>query len=752
MSYRSAFFVLLGVFVLHFSRILFYGEVIFPHDNSLEVGLPEEPNSTRISNRKFSDESSVFIPELANNLRSDRKGWLATWNPHVELGRLAFQGGLSRAFVLTNLLSWFTSNPFILYAWLILLTVGLTATFFLLFLRSLGLHPVSCACATLGLGFTTATSYWLCFVMFVSATCWLVALLWLTTEFTKKPSWPAAVGLAFATYCLLVGGYPQVAILSAYVTGAYAVIRLAQMPRTRRERLRIMLAILSCTGVGVLASLPVYLDLLFVAKDSARLGDVSDSFFLGVLPPCHNLRETASFLITIFDWSWLGNAIDPKYPLHFNGLSFTPVYGSLIWLSFLLKNRRAVLFWQLVLIVCLAGTIFPAVYLFAVHHLGFGLSRIQLLGGGIVPGFVLSAFTVDAILRGELRLTIRSVAWLLAPLVAESVVAFWVWHRLPIDAVAVAATFSLVAALLGSIHWRSIPALIGVAVVSTFLYGRALILSRPLQTIHVSSKLIDAIKAHTPDGSRFAIADSEMKMQMPPNQEALFGLDSVNSYDSLSSRRYQELVRHWSAVGTRIYGRRFEFLDIEWALADQAFPFSNVHLILSTRPIATDQLTLATEVNGIKLYETTTTPIELLQTPHFKFSNGGEATINPLAGPANLPSRRAEMLNDFQRIELTASPDETLLFLSQQYHRAWWARSHNGALRTVIVNRFYQGVVLPPNTSEVQLFFRPFVLWSWLPQLLFAAAGGLLLLQSALQMVGRQRGVTLSSDRGSQPP
>ena len=137
--------MLFGVFVLHFSRILFYGEVIFPHDNSLEVGLPEKLSSTRISNRKFSDESSVFIPELANNLRSDRKAWLDTWNPHVELGRAAFHlSGLSRAFALTNLLSWFTSNPFILYTALVLLTVGLTAGFLLLFLRSLGLHPVAC--------------------------------------------------------------------------------------------------------------------------------------------------------------------------------------------------------------------------------------------------------------------------------------------------------------------------------------------------------------------------------------------------------------------------------------------------------------------------------------------------------------------------------------------------------------------------------------------------------------------------------
>ncbi len=750
MTFRLATLLLVGVFILHFSRSLFLGEVIFPHDNSLEAGAVEGDAGARISNRKFSDESSAFIPELANNLGSQHKAWLDTWNPHVQLGRAAFHGALSRAFALTNLLSCFTSSPFALYTALILLTVGLTAGFLLLFLRSLGLHPVACGCAALGLAFTTPISYWLCFVMFLSAICWTVCLLWLITEFTRKPSWAVAFGLAFATYCLLMAGYPQVTILSAYTIGAYALIRLVQMPSPRREKLRTMLAMLGCAGAGLLASLPVYLDLLFVAKDSARLGDVSDSFFLGVLPPCRNPREMASFLITLFDWSWLGNAIDPKYPLHFNGLSFTPVYGCLIWFSFILKNRRAVLFWQLLLIACLAGTIFPAVYLFAVHHLGFGLSRIQLLGGGIVPGFVLSAFTVDAIFRSELRLTIRSAAWLLAPLAAESVVALLIWHRLSIDAVAVAATFLLVAALLGSVYWRSIPALILVAVVSTFLYGRALILSRPAQTIHISSKLIDAIKARAPDGDRFAIADSAI-IVLPPNQEALFGLNSVNSYDSLSSRRYQELMEHWSAVGTRTYRKHFRFLDIKRALADQTFPFSNVHLILSRRPLATDQLTLVAEANGIKLYETVTAPVDLLQTPRFHFSSAGEATIDLAAGPPNLQSHQVETLNDFQKIEVTMSPEETLLFLSQQYHRAWWAGSHNRPLRTVIVNRFYQGVVLPPNTREVELFFRPFVLWSWLPQLLFAASGALLLLRFALQMGGRQRAVRLSSAGSSQP-
>jgi len=391
------------------------------------------------------------------------------------------------------------------------------------------------------------------------------------------------------------------------------------------------------------------------------------------------------------------------------------------------------------------------VYLFAVHHLGFGLSRIQLLGGGIVPGFVLSAFKVDAIFRGELRLTIRSAAWVLAPVVAESVVALLIWHRLPIDLVAVAATFLLVAALLGCIYWRSIPALIAVAVVCTFLYERTLILSRSLETIHVSSKLIDAIEPQAPDGDRFAIADNTITA-LPPNQEALFGLKSVNFYDSLSSRRYQELVNKWSLSGTLTYGRYLKFLDIESALADPAFPFSNVKVILSKRSLKTDRLKLAAEANGIKLYETITIPIEVLQTPRFKFLNEGEATIAPSAGSANLLSRLVEWLNDFQKIEVTTSPGETLLFVSQQYHRAWRATSHQRSLRTVTANGFYQGVIVPSYTSEVELFFRPFALWIWLPQLLFAVSGTLLLLRSALLIGGRQRGAALSRADSPQPP
>ncbi len=740
MSLRLAFLLILGTFALLFSRVLFRAEVIFPHDNALEAGVRVKRADARLSNRKFSDESSAFVPELANNLSANHKAWLNTWNPHVELGRPAFQvSGLSRAYALTNFLSTLTSDPFVLYTVLVLLTVVLTSCFGLLFLRALGLHPAACAVGALGLGFSTMMMYWLTFVMFLSAICWSVCLLWLITEFTRKSSWPAALGLVFATYSLLLTGYPQMTVLLTYMIGAYTLIRLGQMRPPLREKLWRALELSGCAGVGALASLPVYLDLFATARASARLSGVRDSFFLAVLPPHHGIGEIAGFVATIFDWSWLGNAISPAFPEPFNGLSFTPVFGNLIWLSFLLKSRRELWFWQIFLLVCLAGTIIPSLYLFAVHHLGFGFSRIQVLSGAIVPGVVLSAYAVDAVLRGKIRLTTWSGAWLLLPLAGEVIVALIVWRQTPLLPLAVGATLLLVLALLAAIFWRSVPVFLGVVVLSIFSYGRPLILSRPLSTIQRSSMLVEALKERT-GGARFAIADPGIRDELPPNEEALFGLKSINSYDSLSPRGYQELVGRWSVEGADTYGRYFKIINPELALADPAFPFANVSAVLSRQSLSSAGLRWAGDVAGIEFYRPSVAPITLRQTVSYKISVGEDIKMDPSSPERDLPSQRREDMDDFQKFQVTASPEETLLFVSQQYHSAWRATADRRPLRTVRVNQFYQGVIVPPMTTEVELSFCPFVLWSWLPQLFFAASAVLLLLRHLFSIgTGRRK-------------
>ena len=731
MSYRRAALLLLGTFILLFASVLFRGEVIFSHDNSLEVGLHEKGGDRYRSNRKFSDESAAFIPELANNLSPNHEGWINTWNPHVELGRPALQiSGLSRAYVLVNALAFLTVDPFVLYTALVLLTVGLTGLFSLLFLRALGLHPIAATAAALGLGFSTAVMYWLTFVMFLSTICWSICLLWLITEYLRKSSWPVALGLAFATYSLLLTGYPQMTVLFAYVIAAYTLLRLAQSGGSLKAKLARAMGLLGCAGVGVLASLPVYLDLLEVARDSARITGVGSEFFLAILPH-QGLRQIAVFISSIFDWSWLGNAISPDYPEPFNGLSFTPAFGCLIWLSFFVKAKR-MMFWQAVILICLAGTIFPSLYLFAVHYLGFGFSRIQLFCGALIPGFVLSAYTIDAVLRGKFRLTAYSLAWLLLPLALEITVSLVIWQPKALAPFAVGLTVLLVLALVPALYYRSAPAILGITLLSVFVYGRPLILSRPESSIFRTSALTETLQGQA-GASRCAIGDPALKRELPPNEEALLKLRSINSYDSLSPRRYQKLVRQWSPQGPSTYGRHFKFIRPELALADLGFRLTDVGIILSKRPIRSTGLTKVAEVEGIQFYSLGAAPISLLQTTSYKATGHDTAQLDSLSSEVNLSPRRTKWLNDLQEIRMNPAAKETLLFVSQQYHSAWQASAHGRPLRTVRVNDFYQGIIVPPNTSEITLSFRPFVLWSWLPQLLFVGGGIFLLFRSALR-------------------
>ncbi len=52
--------------------------------------------------------------------------------------------------------------------------------------------------------------------------------------------------------------------------------------------------------------------------------------------------------------------------------------------------------------------------------------------------------------------------------------------------------------------------------------------------------------------------------------------------------------------------------------------------------------------------------------------------MDSLPPERNLPLRRREDMDDFQKFQVTASPEETLLFVSQQYHPAWRRRRING--------------------------------------------------------------------------
>ena len=87
-----------------------------------------------------------------------------------------------------------------------------------------------------------------------------------------------------------------------------------------------------------------------------------------------------------------------------------------------------------------------------------------------------------------------------------------------------------------------------------------------------------------------------------------------------------------------------------------------------------------------------------------------------------LDLERVENRDDFLRFRVTPSNEATLLFVSQQSHPQWQARSEGRQLETVVVNDFYQGVIVPAHARGVELRSMPYVRWSWVPQLFFVVS------------------------------
>ncbi len=230
------------------------------------------------------------------------------------------------------------------------------------------------------------------------------------------------------------------------------------------------------------------------------------------------------------------------------------------------------------------------------------------------------------------------------------------------------------------------------------------------------------------DGTRFAFVGKDKGPVIPPNQEPLIGARSVHAYDSLSSKDYQ---RHIVSLGgeVRVYGRHSRLLDADRPTAKPAFSFTGIGLVLSKHALPDRGLRQTSKVAGLRLYQPMRQPILYAQLTRYEHVADDRYVVpGYLHDNPSLPVRRIVHQDDFQRFKLTASAERTLLFVSQQYHPMWRVYSDTGPLAVVKVNDFYLGVIVPSGIRWVEFEFRPYVFWSFIPQILYGLVGGGLLL------------------------
>jgi hypothetical protein len=400
-------------------------------------------------------------------------------------------------------------------------------------------------------------------------------------------------------------------------------------------------------------------------------------------------------------------------------------------LSFIEGQWRRLWFWRLVSAACLLATLWSPMYLFMVHYLGFRFSRCLPLGAAIIPAFVLAGHALDHILRKGLKELAFPIILIMIPFLLTGITAFN--QGILLHTGFILACLLFMSGIIIFMVTRKSALLLILAGGTVFVYSYSIMLTRPLSEIRLSSPLVESIRAETQDGSRYALVGQDLGALLPSNQEVLLKISSIHSYDSLSSVNYQRLALQLSETGATAYGRWFSRIDSGLKLSREAFSYAGVSLLLSRSDLDDNLFKKICEIDEIKFYKTLSAPI--LETQLMDFECDGMHKKMIVSGYLNdqqrLEIKKTLSFDDFMRFKVTPAEQETLLFVSQQYHPRWRASSRGISLTTVIINDFYLGAIIPPKVDEVDFEFRPFVRWSWIPQVLYSVLGiGLLISRS----------------------
>lgn len=713
LTFRSALLIYAALFFVLIHPFWMFGEVVAPYPLAAETG-PSRTPSAYVENGKFFDYWHFFVPEIQSHVQAPRSGWLALWTSSNELGRPLYHGGFSGAYSPMWVLAKITGNPSRL---LTLASLGLcffAGLFLMLLCRELSLDPLAGLISGASVAAAPMMMYWLTFPMFLATICWTAGALYALTRLARRIDLVGGGVLAFSCYSLMMTAFPQSVVYHAYLLTGYLLWTVHRLRKSAGTAVAIRyLVAVGIFGVaGILLSAPNILDIARTASHSARLAP-DMSFFMATLPTIDSIAALMrTFAIGTFP-EITANPVSPSFPLPYDGLSITPVILFLALLGLLRCLRQTWGWWLAIVVVCAFAFVHP-LYAFGVRHLGFNLSRDNPLETIVLPLAIISAYGVNALAaHAPLRTAAGKLSILGTTASLVAVLCFY-WMagmtiRWDIAAAMLTVILLLAGCLAGSL--RSL-ALIAALVVTGACTAFPLMLRQPATGLVRNSDLAKRVVAATPAGTRSALIAPGPDVLLP-NSNTLFGIASVHSYDSLSSRRYQALVRELGGE-TEQYGRWNGMVAPDFG--SHVFWMSNIGLVISPAPILHRNLESIGMEGTLQLYRVRDSMGCCLQSPMAQ--KAGTDGIASTTREGIRPVKTSDQ-GDLLEFEVHNYPDtESVLILSQQYHEDWRAsvRTASGwqAGRAVPVNGVFQGVVIPAGSEMVRLQFMPFVRFAWI--------------------------------------
>ena len=588
------------------SPYLLSGEVTAPHRQYPEIGAIEvigaNLNAAQIENRKFTDYTNAYIPEISAHLKGTRSGWLTLWTDKNELGRPTYQiSGFSPAYFPSWVVAQLTDSPWRFITALSLFTCFFAGVFVILFCREVGLSPLAGLIAGVSLAASPLFMYWLTFPMFSAVWCWSAGALWAVTRLARKLDLVGWGVLAFSAYSLLMTAYPQPVIFHAYILGGYGVSLAYRKQRIESHAAGRFLAF-SATALiaGIALALPVYIDLANLSAESARVAP-DPSFFTVVLPKFGSFIDAVRFFVLGTVPELFGNPVGAGFPFSYDGLSVTPVVVFFAVIGLLVTIRKTWGWWLAIAVLCLLAFVHPF-YVLGVKYLGFNLSRSSPLGSIMLPLTIIVAYGVDALVKRTKAGEHSRVVWFATASGLGVIIVglcFGLTQAIPIRWGMVLAMLMLVG-LLAAQHQKTRPVLLIAALVivlATISYP--LMLRQDPAQIATTSHLVDKVRANLSAGSRFAVAASGLSV-LPPNLNAGLELASVHSYNSLSSRRYHTLIKELGGE-VQTYGRWNGAISPDYN--STMFWMSNISLMLSPTKLTHENLEYLGEESGVHLHK-----------------------------------------------------------------------------------------------------------------------------------------------------
>ncbi|MBW1635399.1 MAG: hypothetical protein JRJ68_03895 [Deltaproteobacteria bacterium] len=699
------------------------GEVVCPHRQAAELAAVDYPDVTHIENRFFSDFYRGFLPVITGHYDESRSGALALWTKKNAIGKPLRQVfGFSPSWLPSFLLFKITSSPFIFITILSLSSVYLMGLFIILLCREINLSPLAGLVGGTILATSPIVSFWLTFPMMLSTWCWSAGVLYSIARLSRRIDWWGWLIAAFSIYSLLLSGYPQAVIFHFYIFIVFGSWEFSKSILIDKQKglWRVLFFVSGCL-VGATLSFPIYADLITTTLNSQRISP-DNSYFTGVLPFIQNITDAKRYALSFFYPEIFGNPIKSSYPLQYKGISITPLILFFVCASFLFNVKRTFPWWVLLLLFCVLS-LSESAYTWALDHMLFNISRHNPMRAIYIPVCILSAYGVEACLQKE-RGWLRGLISFICLLSLLFLVSAWgVKSQLQIDWFMVLFFCLISVCLLGTLMTSR--AILVALILSLALLTYPKFLRQERSHIAMTSPSIHLLKENVAQGSVFAVVDQKLRL-LPPNYNANLGISSFHSYDSLSSREYQTLV---AALGGKMStnGRLNHFILPDYD--DVMFWMSNISLLLTREKIQNPYLLyVGTEAN-VRFYRSLSRMGECIQVP----VDSPDLVVNgswQLKKPLNIAVLPEKIIDRGDIVTFSSVTDkESVMILSQVYHRDWDATILRDGkwwpAKTIVVNKVFQGVLLPENTEQVTLTFNPFARYAlfchviWLGLLLF---------------------------------